>query len=163
MINLLFLKVDDHLFYLFINYFMKKIYSILVFGVFLAALVLPMVSSAAIGTVPQQCTISDAARAAKAAGVATCDNPCVIDGTNANCGICCMMNSVLLVTDWIFYVLTLVVVIMFIWGGFSYITAAGDPEKAGKGKKILTYGIIGLAIALLAKAIPSVVRFIVGM
>ncbi len=80
-----------------------------------------------------------------------------------NAGIVAMLNIITVVTNWFFYILTILVVFMVIYGGFSYITAAGDPEKAGKGKKILTYAIIGLAIALLAKIVPSVVKFIVGV
>lgn len=78
-------------------------------------------------------------------------------------GMACMIDTIYTVTNWIFYVLILVAVIMLVLGGFTYIVAAGDPEKAGKGKKLLTYAIIGLAIALLAKVIPSVVKFIVGV
>ncbi|MDD5738905.1 MAG: pilin [Candidatus Pacebacteria bacterium] len=78
-------------------------------------------------------------------------------------GICCMLNTIYTVTNWVFYIMTLVAVLMIVFGGFTYITAAGDPAKAGKGKSILTFAIIGLAIALIAKLIPSLVRFILGV
>jgi len=78
-------------------------------------------------------------------------------------GMVCLLNTVYTVTNWIFYIMTLVAVLMIVFGGFTYITAAGDPAKAGKGKSILTYAIIGLAIALIAKLVPSLVRFILGM
>jgi len=78
-------------------------------------------------------------------------------------GMVCMLNTIYTVTNWIFYIMTLVAVLMIVFGGFTYITAAGDPAKAGKGKSILTYAIIGLAIALVAKLIPSLVRFILGV
>jgi len=78
-------------------------------------------------------------------------------------GIVCMLNTIYTVTNWIFYIMTLVAVLMIVFGGFTYITAAGDPAKAGKGKSILTYAVIGLAIALIAKLIPSLVKFIIGV
>ncbi|MEK7813667.1 MAG: pilin, partial [Candidatus Desantisbacteria bacterium] len=78
-------------------------------------------------------------------------------------GMICLLNTIYTVTNWIFYIMTLIAVLMIVFGGFTYITAAGDPAKAGKGKTILTYAIIGLAIALIAKLIPSLVRFILGM
>ena len=78
-------------------------------------------------------------------------------------GMVCLLNTVYNVTNWVFYIMTLIAVLMIVFGGFTYITAAGDPAKAGKGKSILTYAIIGLAIALIAKLIPSLVRFILGM
>jgi hypothetical protein len=82
---------------------------------------------------------------------------------NPEWGMICLLNTVYTVTNWIFYLLTLIAVLMIIYGGFTYITAAGDPAKATKGKGILTFAVIGLAIALLAKFIPSLVRFNLGM
>ncbi|MDD4990431.1 MAG: pilin [Candidatus Pacebacteria bacterium] len=92
--------------------------------------------------------------------------PDTATGTNKpaeNWGMICLLNTVYTVTNWVFYIMTIVAVLMIVFGGFTYITAAGDPTKAGKGKGILTFAIIGLAIALIAKLIPSLVRFILGM
>ena len=75
-------------------------------------------------------------------------------------GVVGMFNTIYNITNWVFFVMTLIAVLMIVYGGFTYITAAGDPAKAGTGKSILTYAIIGLAIALIAKLIPSLVRFI---
>jgi len=77
-----------------------------------------------------------------------------------NYGIVGMFNIIYNITNWIFFIMTLVAVLMIVFGGFVYITAAGDPAKAGKGKSILTYAVIGLAIALIAKLVPSLIRFI---
>ena len=84
-------------------------------------------------------------------------------GVTEDWGMICLLNTIYTVTNWIFYIMTLIAVLMIVFGGFTYITAAGDPAKAGKGKTILTYAIIGLAIALVAKLIPSLVRFILGV
>jgi hypothetical protein len=43
-----------------------------------------------------------------------------------------------------------------IYSGWLYILSAGDQAKADKGKKGLLYSVIGIAIAVLAKAIISV-------
>ena len=83
--------------------------------------------------------------------------------TTKDWGMVCMLNTIYTVTNWVFYIMTIVAVLMIVFGGFAYITAAGDPTKAGKGKSILTFAIIGLAIALIAKLIPSLVRFILGV
>jgi len=80
-----------------------------------------------------------------------------------NWGMLCMLNTVYTVTNWVFYIMTAVAVLMIVFGGFTYLTAAGDPGKAGKGKSILMYAMIGLAIALIAKVVPSLVRFILGL
>jgi len=39
-------------------------------------------------------------------------------------------------------------IIMLAIGGLAYLTSAGDEEQAGTGKKIITYAIIGIAVAL---------------
>ncbi|MDO8524564.1 MAG: pilin [bacterium] len=78
-------------------------------------------------------------------------------------GIIGMLNVVYSVTNWVFFLLTILAVLMIIYGGFVYITAAGDPAKATTAKSILTFAVIGLAIALLAKFIPSLVGFILGV
>ncbi len=85
------------------------------------------------------------------------------DDAQENCGFCCMMNTIYKVTTWLFYILMLLVTIFIIYGGFIIITSSGDPEKAGKGRQILTYAVVGLAIALLARVIPSLVRFVIGV
>jgi len=84
-------------------------------------------------------------------------------GPDGKWGICCMFNTMYTVTNWVFYIMTVVAVLMIVFGGFTYLTAAGDPGKASKGKNILMYAIIGLAIALIAKVIPSLVRFVLGL
>ncbi len=95
----------------------------------------------------------------KTAGASVTVQAC---GPPGRSGIRCMLNTLYTVTNWVFYIMTIVAVLMIVFGGFTYITAAGDPAKAEKGKTILTFAIIGLAIALIAKLIPSLVRFIIG-
>lgn len=50
-------------------------------------------------------------------------------------------------------------VIVLIWGGMMYSTAAGDERKTAKARKAIIGAIIGLAVGLLA---PSVVNFIIA-
>ena len=141
---------------------MKKILSIFATVSLLAVLFLPAVSLAvsppAGNEIPTKCTIDNVTvKGIEGCNVAECPT------SDTNCGMCCMLNTIYTVTNWIFYIMTLIAVLMIIYGGFVYITAAGDPAKATSGKSILTFAIIGLAIALLAKLIPSLVRFILGV
>ena len=53
-------------------------------------------------------------------------------------------------------------VIMVIWGGFRYATSSGDPAKVTSARQTLTYGIIGLAVALLAFAVVAFVNSLVN-
>ncbi|XOA42762.1 MAG: hypothetical protein ACKKMO_03125 [Candidatus Nealsonbacteria bacterium] len=82
---------------------------------------------------------------------------------NPECGICCLMNAVYTVTDWMFFVLIAVTGFLVIWGGFSITTAGGSEEKLKQGKDFILFAMIGLAIALFAKAIPALVRTVLGV
>ena len=50
-------------------------------------------------------------------------------------------------------------VIILIWGGIMYSTAAGDEKKTSKARKAIIGAVIGLAVGLLA---PAVVNFIIA-
>lgn len=52
--------------------------------------------------------------------------------------------------QWALGFLGLVAVIMIIYGGVTWMTAAGNEERVKKAKQILTYAVIGLSIVLLA-------------
>lgn len=54
-------------------------------------------------------------------------------------------------------VLGVVAVAVVIYGGFLFLTAQGDPGKIKKGKDSITWGIIGLMIALLSWSIINFV------
>ncbi len=51
---------------------------------------------------------------------------------------------------WIMGIVGLICVIMIIYGGVTYATAAGVEERIETGKKILLWAIVGLVIAILA-------------
>lgn len=162
---------------------MKKLICLVVLSVLLAALVLPAVASAQ-GDSPSECckikrtitfddddndcTDKDIA-APNPEASADCNggdalqfsSPALCGGENW--GMYCLVNSINSVTDWIFYLMMVFVVVMIVIGGATYMLAAGNPERAGRGKGIIIYGIVGLVIALLARLIPSVVKMIIGM
>ena len=49
-----------------------------------------------------------------------------------------------------------VAVLFIVLGGFQYMTSAGNQEQADKGKKTLTYAIIGLVVIVLATTIVNI-------
>jgi len=73
------------------------------------------------------------------------------------------VNMVYIVTNWIFYLMMIAVVIVFVVAGAKYMMSSGDPEKTKSAKGLIIFGIVGLVIALVARLIPSVVKLIVGM
>ena len=74
----------------------------------------------------------------------------------------CLIDTVQFTTNWIFYILTIIVTLMAIYGGFNIVTSAGDPKKMETGRKILTFALIGLVVALIAKFLPYVIIFFVA-
>ena len=94
------------------------------------------------------------------------DTVCDIGGGCGNetaaWGMFCMLDAVYTVIDWIFFGLIAVVSLFTILGAFDILTAAGDPEKIKKGRERIMYAMVGLAIALLSRAVPSVVKALIG-
>jgi hypothetical protein len=88
---------------------------------------------------------------------------CPFDSTVYDCGLCCLLNSVYTVTDWIFIFLMALSALMIIIGAFNYVTSAGNPEKTKTGRDFIMYAAIGIAIALFAKAIPAILKMMIGM
>ncbi len=56
--------------------------------------------------------------------------------------------------------LTIIVVLI---GAFQFLTSAGAPDKTAKAKQILFYGAIGLAVVILAAALPSILMNLMGI
>lgn len=51
----------------------------------------------------------------------------------------------------------LIAVGVMVYGGFVYLTSQGDPAKAKRGRDVILYGLVGLAVAMLAFAIVTFV------
>jgi hypothetical protein len=65
-------------------------------------------------------------------------------------------NIVLMIINILNYILTflgVVFLLLIIYGGFTWMTAAGNEEKVKKGKSILQTAVVGLVIIVLARVI----------
>ena len=133
---------------------MKKVLAVIFT---LAAVVVPV---AALAQPVTSCTLSHAMTDIDAA----CTQNAVVDEVATSAwGMCCIMDAVLTVTDWIFFILVAVVALLVIWGGFTIATAGGAPDKVNTGRNFIMYAMLGFAVALLARAIPSVVKALLGV
>lgn len=54
-------------------------------------------------------------------------------------------------------VVVVIAVVMVIWGGFLYITSAGEEDRAKQGKRTILYALIGLVLIGLAAIIVNFV------
>lgn len=88
---------------------------------------------------------------------------CEFDDEDHDCAMCCTLNTILKATNWIFLGVVTVSAIMAIFGGYSILTAGGNAEQVTKGRDYIRNAIIGLAVALLANAIPAVVSNVLGL
>jgi len=78
-------------------------------------------------------------------------------------GMCCMLDAVYTATDWVFSGLMIITGLFVGLGGFTIATAGGDPSKVSTGRNYILYALAGLAVALLAKALPSIVEALLGV
>ncbi|HBH46106.1 MAG: hypothetical protein A2445_02340 [Candidatus Jacksonbacteria bacterium RIFOXYC2_FULL_44_29] len=53
----------------------------------------------------------------------------------------------------------LIALIMVIFGGFTWATSAGSPERVTKGKNILTWALIGLVFIMIAWSVITFVMY----
>jgi len=53
--------------------------------------------------------------------------------------------------------LGILAVLLILWGGFLWMTAAGDTDKVDKAKKLIISGVVGIVIIFSAYAIASFV------
>ena len=131
---------------------MSKIISVLVLVSLLAFLALPMVVLA-----QDTCTLEE--------DLITIDPACTA-GANVDIdtyGMCCLINSIYVVTKWVTFIIGGIVGLMVIVGGFLIATAGGSPEKVKNGRNYILYAVIGMMVALFARAIPAIAKRLVGM
>jgi len=140
---------------------LKKILPALFLISFLTVLIAPVVVSAVEepGEMAGTCTLThdfggwEKVRC-PASGACDFDNP------TYDCPMCCAMNAIYSVTDWIFIGVLAFVVIFILIGAFTMMTAAGSPEKVTSGRNYIIWAMVGAIVAALAKSIPSIVKAI---
>ncbi|MEK7510331.1 MAG: hypothetical protein AAB567_02085 [Patescibacteria group bacterium] len=74
-----------------------------------------------------------------------------------------LLELVKAITDWIFAIFLLTAVIFIILAAFQFLTGGGDPGKLAEARNKLIYAAVAIAVALLARGIPVVVKNIVGV
>lgn len=85
-----------------------------------------------------------------------------VDDTNNKWGLICALNSVNIITNWIFIGLMTIAIFLVLIGAFYLMTAAGNATNVTKGRNFIMYAAIGLLVALLARVIPSIVTALLG-
>ncbi len=120
---------------------MKKVVMAVMMGVMLLAGAGAMVGSAS----AEDTVCTDGSISAEMKEMLGCDEDKKADDV-ANTGL----SLVLAATG-------IIAVGVMVYGGFVYLTSQGDPSKAKRGRDVILYGLVGLAVALLAFAIVTFV------
>lgn len=68
-----------------------------------------------------------------------------------------LRTTIMLIINIILGFLGIIAIIIVLYGGFKWMTAAGNEEQVGEAKKIIIAGIVGLAIIFAAYSIASFV------
>ncbi len=138
---------------------MKKIFSALVLLSILVFLSLPVVTTAQIP--PETCRMKRTIVLKEF----TCNEGELIslEGVGSEKAICCLLQVVYNVTDWIFVFLVALATVFVILGAIFLLTAAGSPERIASGRNYIIYAMIGLALGFVAKAVPAIVKLITGI
>ena len=153
---------------------MKKIASLVVLLTFFAALAVPFAVSAEQEKIPNCCKVSSDVELDSLPGgecvedsYAGWEDTCNLSNAAPTCktknwGIVCLVSSITVITDWVFYVVLSLVIFFVLYGAWKLMSSGGESKKTEEGRKMIIYAAIGMVVALLAKAIPSLVRTIIG-
>lgn len=74
----------------------------------------------------------------------------IVDASNSIPGALSFTQIATKVLDFLLSIVGIIAIIMLIFGGFTYLTSAGDENQAETGKKIVTYAVIAITVALSA-------------
>jgi hypothetical protein len=90
-----------------------------------------------------------------------------VNNCPADTGVRCSEGNIAsifrLIINWALAIAFIAAVIMLIYGGFLYITSAGNTDNATKGKTAIVNALIGIVIIVLSYIIVQIVyRFVAG-
>lgn len=81
----------------------------------------------------------------------------------ANSGPADPTTAIANIISWVLSFVGVLFLLLMIWGGFVWMTAAGNDEKIKNAQKIVTSAVIGLIIVLAAYAITAYVGESLGV
>ena len=99
-----------------------------------------------------------------AANVGTLVNEGLNYGTYAGLGTKDVREVIFLVINVILGFLSIVAIIIILWGGFKWMTAGGNEDQIGEAKNMIIAGVVGLAVIFTSYAIAAfVIRSLVNV
>jgi hypothetical protein len=84
-------------------------------------------------------------------------------GRTPNWAGLCMLDAIVTIADWIFYITMLTTAVALVFAGFILVTSGWSPDRVAKAKKVFWYSLLGVLVAVGAKFIPALARFFIGI
>ncbi len=78
-------------------------------------------------------------------------------GTYLGLGTNDIKTGIMNIVQYLLGFLGIIAILIILYGGFTWMTAAGNEEKVGKAKQIISAGIIGLVIIFVSYALVTFV------
>jgi hypothetical protein len=139
---------------------MKKIIPGLILIILLALVVVPMVVNVQAATTTTGMVTSCTIKTADVKNLTEC-SAVPASASYDEWAICCIMDRIYMITNWIFLLLMALAVIFVLYGGFLIIAAGGSDERVLKGRSYIMWALVGFAVAILAKALPMIAYYFV--
>ena len=76
--------------------------------------------------------------------------------------ICNVLDLVKTAADWFSFFIFIFAILAILYAAFLFLTAGGNEETSKKARSVLIYGLIGIAVALLATSAVDFVKATVG-
>lgn len=95
----------------------------------------------------------------------------VVNIFNANAAPSCspqavtaeFMETIIKLINWFSWFIGLLSVAVGLYAGFTYMTGRGEPQKVAMASKMIMYAVIGIAVAVLAFSIITIVKGFLGL
>ena len=92
-------------------------------------------------------------------------SPVAVPGTGTGVpeGIDAFYTLICDASNWVFAFVLIVAVIVLLFGAVSFFTARGNEDQVGDARRYITYALVGVAVAVLARALIFVVGNFIGL
>ena len=73
------------------------------------------------------------------------------------------METVIKLINWFSWFIGILSVAVGLYAGFMYMTGRGEPQKVATASKMIVYAVIGIAVAVIAFSIITIVKGFLGV
>src|SRR3989344_7359469 len=73
------------------------------------------------------------------------------------------MGTVIKLINWFSWFIGILSVAVGLYAGFTYMTGRGEPQKVATASKMIVYAVIGIAVAVIAFSIITIVKGVLGV